>query len=694
MELCLGELHLDWCIIYLDDIIIFSKEPDEHITRLEGIFEKLAKAGLKLKPSKCEFFHSSLKYLGHIVSKEGIATDPRKIEAICNWPHPQTVTDVRSFTGFTNYYRKFIKGYAKIARPLHELNTDNNPLTYILSTAKLDAIGNRWVASLGPYNFALHYKPGKLNCDADALSRINWESVSPVVVQATLDLAHVDRTLILDPEVKGQKSADEPFVLKSLRINETIRKWQRRQKEDPEIRKIIELMHNNDWSTYKYSKNEPSSMKSYVKVRADLELENGLLHRRIRLKDHEVDTYQLVVPVAYRKTTLELLHDKFGHLGIDRTTGLSCERFFWSRMAEEIRQYIQNCERCLRYKQQPEWAELKPLEASYPLELVHMDYLKIGGKDDPNSNVLVITDHFTRFSQAYVTVNQQAATAARVFVREFVNNYGWPTKILTDQGQTFNGKLFTALCKEAKILKLRTSPYHPQTNGQPERFNRMLMTMLGTLPEDKKINWQDWVSTLCHAYNCTVTKVTGYSPYFLMFGHQPRIPVDEVFDVTFPKTNRSTMKQYVQTLQKHLEWAFEIAKEHIEKEVGRRKLYYDRKVHCMDIIPGDIVLVRQKVFGTQYKIEDRWELPVYKVLEQCGDDPLYKVQKIGGTEGEDLRVLHRNMLYPFIGIREEENDISVEEVSCLPEKSLIGSHAAALECANYFMDTYFDEDLV
>ena len=113
--------------------------------------------------------------------------------------------------------------------------------------------------------------------------------------------------------------------------------------------------------------------------------------------------------------------------------------------------------------------------------------------------------------------------------------------------------------------------------------------------------------------------------------------------------------------------------------MGHRKLYYDRKVHCMDIIPVDIVLVKQKVFGTQHKIEDRWELPVYKVLEQCGDSPLYKVQKIGGTEGEDLRVLHRNMLYPFIGVREEENDISVEKVSGLPEKSLIESRAAALE---------------
>ena len=103
MESCLGELHLDWCIIYLDDIIVFSKTPEEHLTLLEAVFERLAAAGLKLKPSKCKLFQTSLKYLGHIVSEKGIATDPTKIEAIRNWPVPKTVTDVRSFAGFTNY---------------------------------------------------------------------------------------------------------------------------------------------------------------------------------------------------------------------------------------------------------------------------------------------------------------------------------------------------------------------------------------------------------------------------------------------------------------------------------------------------------------------------------------------------------------------------------------------------------------
>ena len=105
MESCLGELHLSWCIIYLDNIIVFSTTPTEHLKRLRGVFERLAKAGLKLKPSKCKFFKTKIAYLGHIISAKGIEMDPKKIEAIQDWTHPKTVTDVRSFLGFTNHYR-------------------------------------------------------------------------------------------------------------------------------------------------------------------------------------------------------------------------------------------------------------------------------------------------------------------------------------------------------------------------------------------------------------------------------------------------------------------------------------------------------------------------------------------------------------------------------------------------------------
>ena len=126
MENCRGDLHLNWCIIYLDDIIVYSKTPEEHIEHLKGVFKKLSKAGLKVKPSKCEFFKERIAYLGHIVSSAGIETDSKKIAAVKLWPRPETITQVCKFLGFTNYFWKFLYGYAHIARPLNELISGDN----------------------------------------------------------------------------------------------------------------------------------------------------------------------------------------------------------------------------------------------------------------------------------------------------------------------------------------------------------------------------------------------------------------------------------------------------------------------------------------------------------------------------------------------------------------------------------------
>ena len=117
MQSCLGDLHLHYCSIYLDDAIVFFKTLEEHLLRLRAMFEKLNQAGLKLKPSKCEMYRQELVYLGHVVSKNGIQTDPKKVEAICKWPVPTNVTEVRSFLGFTNCYWRFIMRYAQVAKP-------------------------------------------------------------------------------------------------------------------------------------------------------------------------------------------------------------------------------------------------------------------------------------------------------------------------------------------------------------------------------------------------------------------------------------------------------------------------------------------------------------------------------------------------------------------------------------------------
>ena len=129
MESCLGDLHLHWCIIYLDDIIVFNRTSDEHLHRLKAVLNKLEAAGLKLKPSKCDLFKQQINYLGHVVSKEGVSTDPEKIKAITEWPQPTTVTGVRSFLGFVSYYRRFIPNFSKVAKPLNKLlqNLEGTP---------------------------------------------------------------------------------------------------------------------------------------------------------------------------------------------------------------------------------------------------------------------------------------------------------------------------------------------------------------------------------------------------------------------------------------------------------------------------------------------------------------------------------------------------------------------------------------
>ena len=126
METCLGDLNLHWCIIYLDDIVIFSKDLASNLEKLEALFQKLEEARLKLKPSKCQLFQWQIAFLGHIVSAQGIATDEVKIEAIKKWPVPTNVTEIQSFLGFTGYYQWFILRFMQVVWPLHELTSGEN----------------------------------------------------------------------------------------------------------------------------------------------------------------------------------------------------------------------------------------------------------------------------------------------------------------------------------------------------------------------------------------------------------------------------------------------------------------------------------------------------------------------------------------------------------------------------------------
>ena len=212
---------------------------------------------------------------------------------------------------------------------------------------------------------------------------------------------------------------------------------------------------------------------------------------------------QLVFPTAQREVALKGCHDEVGHLGLECMLDLMHDRFFWPHMAVQVKDHIGKCRPCLAFKVRQPKVPLENIVATHPLELVHLDYLCLEPGKGPAENVLVITDHFTRYAQAYVTRTQMAQTMAKTLWDMFIVHYGLPEKILTDQGRNFESQLVADLCQLMGVQNIWTSPYHLQTNGQCERFNSTLINMLGTLPKEKESEWKNHIGTLVPAYNCT-----------------------------------------------------------------------------------------------------------------------------------------------------------------------------------------------
>ena len=244
-------------------------------------------------------------------------------------------------------------------------------------------------------------------------------------------------------------------------------------------------------------------------------LRKGVLYRSVYCGDKKEENLQLVVPTAYRKQALAGVHEDLFHTHFDDAVIHLRKRFFWPFMAKDLKEKIKSCERCIRRNAKCEKAPMESIETTYPLELMSIDFLslEIHGK---KHNILVMIDHFTKFGRAIVTPDQTAKTVARVLWREFFMVYGFPTRIISDQGRDFESDLIKELCELAGIKKCRTSPYHPSSNPV-ERWNRTLLNMLRSLRDESKFDLKAVLLEVVHAYNCRHHESTKYSPYFFVF---------------------------------------------------------------------------------------------------------------------------------------------------------------------------------
>uniref|UniRef100_A0A3Q1HDU2 Gypsy retrotransposon integrase-like protein 1 n=1 Tax=Acanthochromis polyacanthus TaxID=80966 RepID=A0A3Q1HDU2_9TELE len=818
MERCVGDLHLNEVLVFLDDLIVFSDTLEEHETRLMKVLTRLRDYGLKLSPEKCHFFRSSVKYLGHIVDAHGVHTDPEKISALKTWPRPSTPKELKCFLGFAGYYRRFVEGYSKIAKPLNRLTagyrppkkrgkiykreppkladnpnlplaeqwthecetafqtiigkltsapilafanpqlpyilhtdacrdglgaalyqeqggrlraiayasrglskseqnypthkleflalkwavcekfsdylygssftvlTDNNPLTYILTTAKLDAAGHRWLAALSTYHFTIKYRAGQANKDADGLSRRPQEPPheDEAFVKEKARIDDMKKRLIDMPDELSHETfsalcqrhsvscPSEPLmIVESLAIDPksvseaygedilpsmTDADWHTAQRADSSIARVIALVEKSVKPSLKECNAEPSDVKLLLKQWNKLELKNGVLYRKFNDEDSPV--YQLVLPKQYHQRAMQGVHDEVGHLGYDRALHLARARFYWPRMAQSIEEKCKQCPRCLRRKALPQKAApLENIRATFPLELVCIDYLSIEPDNRDTRNVLVLTDHFTKFAVAVPTKDQKAKTIAKALWDNLIIPYGIPSRLLSDQGRDFESKIVKELCALIGTSKIRTTPYHPRGNPV-ERYNRTLLGMLGTLEDKDKYHWRDFVRPLTHAYNCTKNDTTGYSPFELMFGRQARLPIDLVLGTHPGRNSPKSYSDYIKNLRQNLQESYALAIEHSKKMGVKNKQRFDKTIRAAELFSGDRVLVKNVNIRGKHKLANRWEQNIQVVVKRIKDSPVYVVKPEKGDGPQ--RTLHRDLLLPcgFLPIEDQSESNS------------------------------------
>ena len=254
--------------------------------------------------------------------------------------------------------------------------------------------------------------------------------------------------------------------------------WVVAQHGDRAIRLIMDWLRRNkdDHRTLdQYLKHHVPDAECHIYAahQKDFVLRRNLLYLRVTPKKSNEDVLVFVVPGLKCQAVIDGCHCYLGHQGRDRTLGLLKERFWWPGMAQRMMMSVRNCPKCRIFEAKPQIPPMEPILCTEPLDLVHIDYVSmevtVGVTEKPVvKNILVVEDHFTHFTQAYVTNNHTMRTTARVLYNEFFSVFRFPRQLMSDQASKFTGQVISELCDLLGVTKIRMLPYHLQTNSAVE----------------------------------------------------------------------------------------------------------------------------------------------------------------------------------------------------------------------------------
>lgn len=845
-------------LVYIDDIIIYSWDFASHVQHLGIVLERLREANLQAKPSKCKIAFHEVQFLGHIVSAEGIRMDPRKVQAMVDFPRPVSIPTLRSFLGLVNYYRRFVSHFATLAQPLYQLTEKDviwewsghceeafinikNALTaapilcapdpsrpYVLQTdasdyglgavlsQRINSTGEelvigyasrslrkaernyhttekeclaivwaikqfraylwgveflvetdhsalswlhkmreptgrlaRWIMALQEYSFKIIHRPGRDNANADALSRSvqigvvtrsrgghlsqnEGRSPATTVTEQKEETKMKDEILSQRKRgMKGRKEEKEENTKNS--IAETVMRrrgtstgpWygeEDKVAEDEEWEIWPEAMQKKSVTTtspnelsdiQKSDHEEPYSImsdqnaKAEEPVRENIEhkydtsvslaekqrhdndlaylftyLESGQLPgadsgkremilewaKHCKLRDgiiihvqtvkrgkKEKVIEQLFIPKSMRESILRECHDGItsGHFGVDRTYNTVRDRFYWPGMYLDVKAWVQSCELCGGGKQPKPSTRTAPIGTlpipTSPFEIVSVDIM---GPLQPtprgNRFIIVFTDFLTRWPEAVALPNQESKTIAKALVDNIICRHGAPNILLSDRGTPFRSELAQAVYELLAIEKRSTTAYRPQCNGKTERFNKTLATILRMYVAEDQTDWDEWIPYALLAYRCAYHEILKETPFFILYGREPRLPIDLALHT--PSEHFNSSDEWLNTLHIRFDRAHSLAVEALKEQNEKREAKEE------GIIPPTYeVGSRVYVFFPQVKrkrtikLTHRWTGPW--VVRRKITGVQYEVEL---EEGGRKQMVHVSRLKPYISRQDME----------------------------------------
>ena len=471
---------------------------------------------------------------------------------------------------FTRHFRHYLLGQEFIVR------TDHSSLAWLFRFREIHGQLGRWLEELSQYHMTIQHRSGDRHSNADGMSRIPPSTPECDCYVAGRELSSLPcGGCIYCKRLHTQWSKFEtevdyviPLAVRGLDANisdspliegYTPRELKGMQADDPELHVLVKWIESGSAPSDAELMLQGHCTKSLWRNKSLLLLREGVLYYRWVDSD-TAKTPKLIVPYKMREKVLQMYHDHRigGHWGIKKTMSNMSRSFYWPTMRRDTDLYVKTCGTCQRNKPRPKLRTgLQHYQAGLPGERVHIDFLgPFPVSESGNRFVMVMVDQFTKWVELAPLPDQTAATTANSFFEQWVSRFGTPIYVHTDQGSNFTSDLFLELCRLLQVVKTRTTPYRPSSNGQVERINRSILSFVRCFLEDNARGWDKYLPALGMSLRATLNRSTGFTPNLLRLGQEVHLPAELMFQMTQFKDSSTDQCSYVQRLLSRLNLAF------------------------------------------------------------------------------------------------------------------------------------------